>query len=905
MEDAGGRGKGVQGGGTLELESTDRAGPPAAAVAPVPASRPAGERIGRYEIGAELGAGGMGIVYAAVDTVLGRRVALKLVRPGSGGDGAVRLLREAQSLARLSHPNVVSVFDVGTAGADVYIAMELIEGQSLGAWSRAARPAPARVLEAMRAAGRGLVAAHAAGIVHRDFKPDNVLVGKDGTVRVTDFGLARTAEVVDAAAAGDAPAVPLVLSVDLTRTGAVMGTPAYMAPEQIDGGVATAASDQFSYCVTLFELLFGVRPFAGDSVGALRAAMAAQAIAAHVPVKLPARVEAAIRRGLREAPAGRHPSMQALLHELRPPAGPGRWWALASAAGAAIAAGAIAQGPIRTPDDPCATGPAELAAVWAPDARTAAVTRIASLGPYGRTLAPRLDEQLRDHAARWAAGHREACVASWRGTQSAALLDRRMACLARGRAALAEVAAIVEAADAKALPEVALAARAIPDPAACADLDALLADVAPPPPPLAARAAELRDQLDRARVQLVAGRLTAAQTVARGVAGQARALGYQPLLAEALLVEGHAGLMMQRPPEAIPPLSEAISIAFAVGADAIGIEAWARRAWIQSSDTGSPTALAGLDVVEAMAKRRPEARFARALLYNNIGAIESNTRRDRAAAMFERALAESRAVVGPGAIELLVIRINLALMIDDPVRRDAVFAEVDGEQSRLLGADHPHALWTRLQRAAMMMQTPAASDLLAATCELSRLHDAAALAAQCWSELGFIAGELHDHARAVAAMRRAATTGAAAEPWIAPYLALWQGDVPGAISQFTAALTAYPPPRPDEPWWEQLIRAQLELGLGRARRTSGDLRGARQSLATSVASLTAIARSQPRVPIERRLARARAELAMTLAASGGDPAEVAALAGAARAWLVRASAPRDELERLERLAAAR
>jgi tRNA A-37 threonylcarbamoyl transferase component Bud32 len=884
-------------GATLELASTSLAAPPGSRPASAPPGRAVGDRIGRYEIEAELGAGGMGIVYAAIDTVLGRRVALKLVRPGSGGAVAgARLLREAQSLARLSHPNVVSVFDVGTAGDEVYIAIELVDGVSLGAWAAAAPRTPAQILDAMRAAGRGLAAAHAADVVHRDFKPDNVLVGKDGVVRVSDFGLARAVDDGD----DDAPVPAQVLTTALTRTGAVIGTPAYMAPEQIDGAAVSAAADQFSYCVALFELLFGARPFAGDSVGALRAVIAAQAIAVHPPVRLPARVLAAIRRGLREDPAARHPSMQALLDELRPP-GSRRWVVAAVVAGVVVGGGAMAWSASRQADDPCRTGDAELAAAWIPAARAAAVARVAGLGAYGQTLAPRIDEQLRDHAARWTAGHRDACLASHRGTQTGALVDLRMACLARGRAALTEVARIVETADAKALPEVALAVRALTDPGACADLDALVTGVAPPPPPLAAPVATLGDRLERVNVQLAAGRFAGARTEARAIAAEARPLGYRPLLAEALLAEGHAALMMNQHTEAEPPLTEAVSIAFAVGADAIGVEAWARRAYVQRYKLGL-SALGGLDVVEAMAIRRPAARFARALLHNNVGAVEDMAKhRERAAARYERAIAEARGVTGPGAIELAMIRTNLALLTSDPVRRDAVFAEVDAELSRLVGADHPRTLLTRWLRATMQVSAPVAADLLAATCGRHELHDAGSLAAQCWTELGFAAGELHDDARAADAFRRAVEAGGAVVPWAAPYLALFRGDAPGAIRQFEAALAAQPPPRTDA-WWELAARADLELGLGRARRAAGDLRAARPVLTSSVAALTAVVRDRPLPQLERRLARGRAELAMVLASSGGDPSEIRELAGLARAWLGQAGAPRDELARLEQLA---
>jgi predicted Ser/Thr protein kinase len=236
---------------------------------PESAELPRGAEVGRYVVIGQLGAGGVGVVYAAYDPALDRRVALKLVREESSrgsdtSDGRARLLREAQALARLSHPNVVAVYDAGTLDERVWLAMEHVEGATLRAWAQTERPWP-ELLQAMIAAGRGLAAAHAAGLVHRDVKPDNIMVGADGRVRVMDFGLARAAGArVVAAPDSGGPGERLSLSV--TRTGAMLGTPAYMAPEQWVGKEADARTDQFAYCVTLWEALFGERPFMGDTL---------------------------------------------------------------------------------------------------------------------------------------------------------------------------------------------------------------------------------------------------------------------------------------------------------------------------------------------------------------------------------------------------------------------------------------------------------------------------------------------------------------------------------------------------------------------------------------------------------------------------------------------------------------
>ncbi|MBZ0236397.1 MAG: protein kinase [Deltaproteobacteria bacterium] len=280
----------------------------------------AGDVLERYEIVGVLGAGGMGRVYRARDPDLNRDLAIKVLRrsDGGGGSGGLerRLLREAQAMAKLSHPNLATVYDVGTFDGEVFIAFELVDGPTLGAWARAGHTVAER-LGALVAAGRGLEAAHSAGVIHRDFKPDNVLVGRDGVVKVVDFGLAR--------GVGDARAEPGAvrsdeLAVDLTQTGSILGTPAYMAPEQHHGMVADARADQFGFAVTAWEVLHGERPFRGSSITALAAAICSGDITPPPPNRdvTPA-VEAVLRRALEVEPDRRYPDMTALLAALAPP----------------------------------------------------------------------------------------------------------------------------------------------------------------------------------------------------------------------------------------------------------------------------------------------------------------------------------------------------------------------------------------------------------------------------------------------------------------------------------------------------------------------------------------------------------------------------------------------------------
>jgi len=280
-----------------------------------------GDTIGRYVVLARQGAGGMGVVWSAYDPQLDRKVALKLLRAGTGlesSEGRARLVREAQAIAQLSHPNVVAVYDVGTAESGaVYIAMEFVEGETLTAWlARWERPWR-EIRDVFVQAGRGLAAAHAVGLLHRDFKPDNVLVGTEGRVRVTDFGLARS---LITAGADDEAATPTPalasLRVTLTATGTVLGTPRYMAPEQIRGAGTDARSDQFSFCVAMYEALYGRHPLPGDTAADMVEHGARALPPPDGPV--PAFIGRALARGLDAEPTRRFPSMQSLLHELTP-----------------------------------------------------------------------------------------------------------------------------------------------------------------------------------------------------------------------------------------------------------------------------------------------------------------------------------------------------------------------------------------------------------------------------------------------------------------------------------------------------------------------------------------------------------------------------------------------------------
>jgi tetratricopeptide (TPR) repeat protein len=378
----------------------------------------------------------MGVVFSAHDPELDRRVAVKLLAPAAGRLGArqERLAREARALAKISHPNVVPVFDVGTAGDRLFVAMELVDGTTLRGHVDN-RLAIRERMQLLAQAAAGLAAAHAAGVVHRDFKPDNVLVGRDGRVRVSDFGLALASEELDEPG-GDVAASP-----PMTRTGALIGTPAYMAPEQLRGERADATSDEFAFCVTAWEVLFGQRPFVADDTAGLLAAIE------QGPREGTTRIDrdllAALRRGLAFDPARRHGDLARLRELLGEPRRSRRWRVAAVLGGVALLASAGVLASQVAKDDPCARAERGLDTVWNDPAQ---ISFAVALGRTGKPLATEHASAAIRAVVAWSASWRELSAATCRahrdGTRSAVLFDRQQACLAARRDELAAFIAL-------------------------------------------------------------------------------------------------------------------------------------------------------------------------------------------------------------------------------------------------------------------------------------------------------------------------------------------------------------------------------------------------------------------------------------------------------------------------------
>jgi tetratricopeptide (TPR) repeat protein len=488
-----------------------------------PAGLPAGTKVGRYEIERVLGIGGMGIVYAARDPGLDRSIALKVLRPRPGRDGSAgqrRLVREAQALAKLSHENVVIVFDVGMHDGSVFVAMEHLRGTTLTSWLRA-KPSVPEILHAFTQAGRGLAAAHDAGLVHRDFKPDNVFVCDDARVCVTDFGLARRT-TDDSFERGTTETMPAIA--EPMQTDGVAGTPAYMAPEQHSGLATQAQADQFAFCVALYEALFRQRPFAGETVTRL----AVEVIEGRV--RTPPRVAGvsrtmtnAILRGLRSDPHERWPSMTMLLDALRPPRRRGLWIA---GGGLVLAASTLAIARMPEPQR-CDTADDAVERVWTPARRAEIREAFASSGRAGGDTFAAIEGTLDAHADLLRTATTTAC----REHRDLPGFDAERACLEGRVAAFDGLLGALAQIDANGIDRAPHIVADLPDPRACADADELALELAPPTASAIA-IADVRARLDVARAHYDLGRWDEAIALGRTLLGEAEAIAWEPLVAE-------------------------------------------------------------------------------------------------------------------------------------------------------------------------------------------------------------------------------------------------------------------------------------------------------------------------------------------------------------------------------------
>ncbi len=690
-----------------------------------------GSRVGRFVVLGTLGRGGMGIVLSAYDPALDRRVAIKFLRtdvsesPGSDSGGTARLAREAQAMARLSHPNVVPVYDVGRVGDALFVAMEYVAGTTLHEWLKV-RDRPWReVLALLLQAGRGLEAAHAAGIVHRDFKPANVLVGADGRARVTDFGLARAQGDDTPDGQRSTPRPTLTLETPLTIAGALMGTPGYMAPEQYEGRPTSTATDQYAFCVCLYEGLYGRRPF--DDPDLKIVAARARAGAVPQPPKgspVPPWVFDLVRRGLAPDPAGRFASMSELLRALELDPQRSRRRVIAGlGAGLLLVAAVVGLRvwPIVRASA-CHRETDELSQVWSEGPRTKAAAAFTSTGlPFASTALENTRSTLDRYVAQWAAERHLACDETLRTRRrTEAQLALRLECLSRRHTELATLAARFEAAT----PEIVLASTSaiaqLSPIAACGDLAILEARAQLDP--LDRQVVErLAQQIAQGRILLALAENDRARPLLEGAVSSARLAKDPQTLATALLELAILEEQTSHYSEARAALEEALRFALEARDARGGLHAVALLVSIIGWRLAKPAeGLALMPVGRGLGAQAKDETLEALLDEGEGDARWRDTDRPGARAAYGLALAKLERVEGSASLNVARLRSAIGWVLAEEGQLSEARREI--ERSRqireaLLGAEHPFLSTT-------------------------------------WNELGFLSEQLDDTADTVVAYRR-------------------------------------------------------------------------------------------------------------------------------------------------------
>lgn len=840
-----------------------------------------GRRIGRYLTLRSLGLGGHGEVFVAYDLKLERKVALKLLWAGQAG-GKEHLLREAQAMASLSHPNVVAVHDVGEHEGGVFLAMDFVDGGDVHNWLRERPRGPSEIVDVFLAAGRGLAAAHAKGLVHRDVKPANVLVGADGVARITDFGIAQLPGLAPSGA----------------QIPALAGTPGYFAPEQLEGLKATALSDQFSFAVSLWQALYGKRPFGGGSLEEqLEAIRECRLEPPPAGPAVPSRVRKVLLRALSKEPGRRFPSMDALLVSLAHDPWRKRRRSLPAMAALAVALvlGALFARSELAKRSLCDRSRARLAGVWDGGRRSAAQQAMLATGhpraaPTWDALRPALDR----YAQAWGEMAHQACQASLvEGSQSPHLFGLRSACLDRRLAELGALAGLVERADGAFVDRALQVAAALSPLSSCADAAALEKAVEPPADPAARTSArELLARLDRARLHRLAAQYDAALALLAPLQAEAQALGWRPLQARVSL---QRGLLLEEKDDlkgAEASLFEAVAFAEA-GADRATLAAAASRMmyvlghsdrpveealrWGELADaaleaSGAADATLEGDVHsdrcavllmlqrprEALAEGRRavqlrrevfgESHFLYARALNNMGLAMARARQEGEGLLHVRRAAEIASdAVGPDHVQALLFRANVAFVLRALGRASEsaeLAAEVAGRSRRVLGEGHRVTVWAelglvraRLDLGQYEQALPEVDRVLAAqgAVEDGFTGDVRCTRASVLAGLGRLEEALAEHLAGWALLDKDPTSMG---PEVLEQLAAL-GDAHAALKRWPEALAAYERglkvPMPD--LHAPRFAAQVRMGLARSLWESGGDRERARALATEAADL--------------------------------------------------------------------
>jgi serine/threonine protein kinase len=736
------------------------------------------DRVGRYELRERIGAGGMGIVYAAWDPELDRRVAIKFIRPGRAVSPellARRLRREAQAMARLRHDNVVAVYDVGeTADGQLFVAMEYVDGVSLHKWLRAKPRSVVEILAVFRAAGEGLAAAHAEGLIHRDFKPDNVLVANDGKALVLDFGLASWATSPGSDAgepSGTTPIPPQGSSwpsstggfhgreddpneTSLTKPGAVLGTPKYMAPEQQRGRVVDARSDQFAFCVALWQALTGELPYGPETSRALARARTGK-LGKLNRKDVPAHVERALRRGLTWRAEDRWPDMRALLGELAT-SSRRRWWWLA--APAALVVGAALSYERSSPATlDCGEQSERISEVWNASVSERMAKTFSARGELARESWPFVRSDLDDWSETWTAVDLELCERYGQGV-APELYERQLLCLDRARDRFGLAINLLESATTAEIEHSFELLSRLPDPSSCREAPSVER-----PGVDHERFAELERATDQLELEVQLGRIEVAASSSVELFAATQAPGFEPL---------HMRVVEQRS-EALAQLArhkEAVDVSFSglTAAERDGTAALRLRAFIDLASTHlNNQDLQTAERFLAQAKAIPTAPGLDPEIQRDLAMVEGwivgvGGRPDLAVLAFERALAFIDPATDPlEHAQATIARAHMLGYLDRAEEALEQFMVAERELTQFVGPQHPMVLDMRIAKGQAQMRLDdwagARKELLEASASLEALSGGpttstlAARAQAAWllDRLGDCEGALAEYERII------------------------------------------------------------------------------------------------------------------------------------------------------------
>jgi tetratricopeptide (TPR) repeat protein len=673
-----------------------------------------------------LGEGGMGVVYAAYDPELDRKVALKLIRRlPSESDAAddelqARLLREAQAMARVVHSNVVTVHEVARHHDRVFIAMEFVAGETLAVWLARRERSWVEILDAFAHAGFGLAAAHAAGLVHRDFKPNNVMIDESGRVRVMDFGLARPTGKVDAAS--PSPASRLALMV--TASGVLVGTPAYMAPEQMARHPADARSDQFSYCVALYEAVCGTRPFVGADTDELRAAIVEHKLQ-RPKHKVPTFVLDALERGLSARPEARWPSMTELLAALAADPAGRRWRrVIALAIVGALAAAAFGYGRVtRARAARCAGFEASVNAFWSPTQKQVLERAFAKTGlSYAPTTLATVTRALDRYAASWVAARTDACWATRvLEQQPEDVLAARYECLDKDLSKMREAVEQLSIADAQAVAGAVSTVSDLRSVSECADVPALMHLAAhvrmPSDPAERARLDDWRRRLREIGRLEDAGKYADELRLAQALGRETASVSYAEIRAQAAFYTGGAEIQLEKLEDAERDLKAAALDFTRARDDELAGRAWALLGLALHEDHRSQEALEWMRVAQAEFDRKEAGDYGQAWLAAMMkNVLEANGRHAEALQAAEKALALTRKIEGPDSDQATIQLAELGGLLDDqgaPDKAVPLLQEALAKAERTMGSEHPLVAYMKNNLSAMLMHADRNEEALA------------------------------------------------------------------------------------------------------------------------------------------------------------------------------------------------